>query len=65
MELKRMSDYERTGKLQRKIDVYISRDGEAFHYLFSTNWWKRQKDAIESAQRVHGRHHRYMAAWGS
>lgn len=39
-----MSDYELTGKLYRKIDVYL--DGA---YLHSTNWHRRCCDAKAAA----------------
>ena len=65
MEMNRMSDYERTGKLQRKIDVYVQTSRGNYVYLHSTNWWRTQKDAIDAARRKHGAHHTFKASWGS
>lgn len=64
MELKRMSEYERTGKLQRKIDVYVqSSTSRDWMYLHSTNWHKRLVDAIEAAKLKHGAHHNFRACF--
>lgn len=64
MEMKRMSDFERTGKLQRKIDISVQNSRGEYIYLHSTNWWRTQKDAIDAAKRKFGAHHKYKACWG-
>ena len=62
--MKRFSEYERTGKLQRKIDVEIKRFGtKEWQYLHSTNWHRTCKDAILAAKLVHGAHHDYRATF--
>lgn len=38
------SDFERTGKLQRKIDVSYKAPG-GWRYHSSTNWWRTCRDA--------------------
>jgi hypothetical protein len=40
------TEFERTGNLQRKIDIYIDRQGYgAWEYFGSTNWHKTCKEA--------------------
>lgn len=43
------SEFERTGKLQRKIDVYRVTDS-GMVYVHSTNWHARCRDAVASAK---------------
>jgi hypothetical protein len=46
------SEYERTGKLQRKIDIYrVTKPGRMV-YFASTNWHRTCRDAIRSAEAV-------------
>lgn len=45
-----VSEYEKTGKLQRKIDVYVKRNG-AVEYLHSTQWHRTCRDAVAAALR--------------
>jgi hypothetical protein len=47
------SDYERTGKLQRKIDIFY-RDAGGWKYACSTNWWRTCQDAAENWRAVRG-----------
>ena len=47
------SDYERTGKLQRKINIFY-RDSGGWKYACSTNWWRTCRDAAEHWRSVHG-----------
>ena len=47
------SEFERTGKLQRKIDVYRKTASGAV-YVCSTNWHKRCRDAAASVARARG-----------
>lgn len=47
------SDFERTGKLQRKIDIYY-RDSGGWRYACSTNWWRTCRDAAAHWRAVHG-----------
>lgn len=42
-----VSEYEKTGKLQRKIDISVLRGGR-FTYYASTQWHKSCKEAIAS-----------------
>ena len=45
------SDYERTGKLQRKIDLFERKPGTSTHWTYraSTNHWRTCRDARASA----------------
>ena len=46
MAYNRLSEYERTGKIQRKIDIFIDRQGHgAWEYFGSTNWHRTCKEA--------------------
>jgi hypothetical protein len=47
------SDFERTGKLQRKINVYRKTASGAV-YVCSTNWHRRCCDAVASVARARG-----------
>ena len=47
------SDFERTGKLQRKIDIYY-REAGGWRYACSTNWWRTCRDATAHWCEVHG-----------
>jgi hypothetical protein len=47
------SEFERTGKLQRKIDVYRKTVFGAV-YVCSTNWHRRCRDAAASVARERG-----------
>lgn len=47
------SEFERTGKLQRKIDVYRKTASGAV-YVCSTNWHRRCRDAVASVATAHG-----------
>ena len=44
-----VSEYEITGKLQRKIDVYLRCAGGGTLYLHSTNWHRTCRDAAAAA----------------
>lgn len=46
------SDFERTGKLQRKIDIYY-RDAGGWVYACSTQWWRRCTDAAQNWADIH------------
>jgi hypothetical protein len=46
------SDFERTGKLQRKIDIF-QRGGRGWHYACSTNWWRTCRDARQNWADIH------------
>lgn len=46
------SDFERTGKLQRKIDIYY-RDAGGWAYACSTQWWRRCGDAAQHWADIH------------
>lgn len=50
-----VSEYERTGVLQRKINVFrliVRPNGERYWaYEHSTNWHKRCRDAVDAASR--------------
>ena len=48
-----ISDYESTGKLQRKIDIYRKTIPGPV-YVCSTNWFARCKDAVFSIQQSRG-----------
>jgi hypothetical protein len=47
------SDYERSGKLQRKIDIYY-REAGGWKYACSTNWWKTCRGAVSNWCAGHG-----------
>lgn len=47
------SEFERTGKLQRKIDVYRKTVSGAV-YVCSTNWHRRCRDAVASVAGARG-----------
>ena len=47
------SDYERTGKLQRKIDIYLRTHGGQLEYKCSTNWWSKCRDAAQNWADIH------------
>ena len=47
------SEFERTGKLQRKINVYRKTVSGAV-YVCSTNWYRRCRDAAASVARERG-----------
>lgn len=50
-----LSEYERTGKLQRKIDIFIDRQGYgAWEYFGSTHWHKTCKEAKVYMVETHG-----------
>lgn len=50
-----LSEYERTGKLQRKIDIFVDRQGYgAWEYYGSTNWHKTCKEARAFMVTVYG-----------
>ena len=48
------STYERTGKLQRKIDVYLRAAGGGAIYLSSTNWHATCREAVASVRAARG-----------
>ena len=48
------SHYERTGRLQRKIDVYRRAGPRRLVYLHSTNWHRTCREAVAAAARVTG-----------
>ena len=48
------SAYERTGKLQRKIDVYLRAAGGGAIYLCSTNWHATCREAVASVRAARG-----------
>ena len=49
------SDFEKSGKLQRKIDIYYrAYAGGGWVYACSTNWWRRCGDAAAHWRGVHG-----------
>lgn len=47
------SHYEKTGKMQPKIDVYLKIPGST-RYLHSTNWHRTCREAVEAAARQYG-----------
>jgi len=47
------SDFERTGELQRKINVYRKTVSGAV-YVCSTNWHRRCRDAVASVAKARG-----------
>lgn len=47
-----LSDFERTGKLQRKISIYY-RNAGGFVYACSTKWWRTQRDAVAHWCEIH------------
>ena len=50
-----LSEYERTGKLQRKIDIFVDRQGYgAWEYYGSTDWHKTCKAAKAMMVEVYG-----------
>ena len=46
------SDYEKTGKLQRKIDIFYKEAG-GWVYACSTNWWRTCRDARQNWANIH------------
>lgn len=42
------TDYAKTGKLYRKIDIFVKQRGKGFVYHASTNQWKTLRDAKAS-----------------
>lgn len=50
-----LSEYERTGKLQGKIDILIDRQGYgAWEYFGTTNWHKTCKEAKAYMVKTYG-----------
>lgn len=47
-----ISDFERTGRLQRKIDIYY-REAGGWAYACSTNWWRTCRDARQNWADIH------------
>ena len=51
------SDFERTGKLQRKIDIFYANGRRAgqvqWQYACSTNWWRTCRDARQNWANIH------------
>lgn len=48
------STFERTGKLQRKIDVYLRAAGGGLIYLCSTNRYATCREAVASVRQRRG-----------
>ncbi len=56
------SEYEKTGKLQRKIDIFRRNpNGRPADYVCSTNWHKTCKEALRDFLQARNRDGAYFA----